>query len=312
MIIRHDFPDLLWLKKQIETRFQLANPTATTTGLQGWPTVLLNVKSKADFRGGIKGPFSLFYNLAGESAVRVDQKQATLLPGFFFLTNATQTYDLEIPTAAETFNIHFGEQFLEEIHSSIQFPEQLDRDWQTKESPYHVYNRVYPQNARLKSLIRAIHQQEQSDFLDPLWLEEQLYYILCNVLSISQQDFLRIQQLPALKSSSREEIFRRLSLAVDFIYAHFDQPLSLEELARNACFSKFHFLRLFKAAFGSSPHQFITAVRIQKAKEWLCHTDWPIHLIASQIGLENTSSFSRLFRQKTGYYPTPFRDQMRK
>lgn len=311
MILRHDFPDLLWLKKQIETRFP-DRARAVDTRPTGWPTVLLNVKSKADYRGGIKGPFSLFYNLSGESKVRVANKQVALQAGFFFLSNASQIYDLEIPAAAETFNIHFGEHFLEEVLTSCQYPEQLDADWRARERPYYVYNRVYPQNPRLQALIQGIHQRKQSAFLDPLWLEEQLYYILCTILSISQRDFLRMQQLPAMKASSREEIFRRLSLAVDFIYAHFDQQLTLEELARCACFSKFHFLRLFKIAFGQSPHQFITQFRIQKAKEWLRHTDWPIHLIASQIGLENTSSFSRLFYQKTGYYPTPFRQKVRK
>lgn len=307
MIIRHDFPDILWLKKQIELRFQ---PLGSSH--RGWPTVLLNVNSKTDYRGGVKGPFSMFYNLSGQSRVSVQSKSVALRAGFFFLTNATQVYDLEIPAAAETFNIHFGEQFLEEVLESCRFPMQLDPDWRCKDQPYYVYNRVYAQSPRLQALIQAIHDRKREGFIDPLWLEEQLYYILCTILSISHKDFASIQQLPAMKSSSREEIFRRLSLAVDLIYAQFDRSLALEELARCAFFSKFHFLRLFKAAFGQSPHQFITQIRIQKAKEWLQHTDLPIHLIASHIGLENTSSFSRLFRQKTGYYPTPFRTLVRK
>ncbi|MBX2874116.1 MAG: AraC family transcriptional regulator [Saprospiraceae bacterium] len=311
MIIRHDFPDIVWLKKQIDRRFAPPIKPGSSQAV-GWPTVLLNVKSRADFRGGVKGPFSLFYNVNGQSRVSVASKSVALRPGFFFLTNASQTYDLEIPASAETFNIHFGEQFLEEILESCRFPQALDQNWRTKTRPYYVYNRLYPQNPQLHQLILGIRAQERTGFIDPLWLEEQLYAILCNILTLSQQDFTSMEQLPVMKTSSREEIFRRLSLAVDLIYAQFDQPLSLEELAQCALFSKFHFLRLFKVAFGQSPHQFITQVRLQKAKEWLQHTDWPIHLIAHSIGLENTSSFSRLFYQKTGIYPTPFRDMVRK
>ncbi len=311
MIIRHDFPDLVWLKKQIDRRF--ASPkNGSAKAPTGWPTVLLNVKSRSDYRGDIKGPLSLFYNVHGQSRVGVANKTVALRPGFFFLTNASQRYDLEIPISAETFNIHFGEQFLEEILESCRVPQELDQDWRIKAKPYYVYNRLYPQSPELQQLILAIHQQEREGFLDPLWLEEKLYAILCAILSISHKDFDLIEQLPALKSSGREEIFRRLCLATDLIYAQFDQSLSLEDLARCSCFSKFHFLRLFKFAFGLSPHQFITQVRIQKAKEWLLHTDWPIHLIATSIGLENTSSFSRLFHKKVGVYPSPFRAMMRK
>lgn len=311
MIIRHDFPDIIWLKKQIKERF--ASPVkGKFDGPKGWPTVLLNVKSRASHRGGIKGPLSLFYNLNGQSRVSLASKSVDLRPGFFFLTNASQVYDLDIPTSAETFNIHFGEQFLEEILESFRFPQKLDQDWRIKGTPYHVYNRLYPENPLLHRLILAIQTREEEGFLDPLWLEEQLYNILCIILSISHKDFDNINQLPAMRTSSREEIFRRLSLAADLIYAHYDQALSLEELAQCSFFSKFHFLRLFKVAFGQSPHQFITQVRIQKAKEWLEYTDWPIHLIAESIGLENTSSFSRLFRQRTSMYPTTFRSMSRK
>lgn len=311
MIIRHDFPDIVWLKRQIDKRFASPQDAGSNASL-GWPTVLLNVKSQADYRGGIKGPFSLFYNVAGQSRVTVAEKSVALRPGFFFLTNASQMYDLEIASSAETFNIHFGAQFLEEVLESYRFTEVLNQNWRTKARPYYVYNRLYPQNPQLHRRIMAIQAREREGFLDPLWLEEQLYAILCNILSISQRDFQHMDRLPAMKTSSQEEIFRRLSLAVDLIYEQFDQPLRLEELAQRSFFSKFHFLRLFKAAFGQSPHQFITQLRIEKAKEWLKHTDWPIHLIANSIGLENTSSFSRLFYQKTGYYPTPFRNMTRK
>lgn len=106
MIIRHDFPDIHWLKHQIERRFSSLPPSRDKTALKGWPTVLLHVNTPQTYRQGIRGPFSLFYNLAGTSRVSVDGYSAAVRPGFFFLTNEAQTYDLEIPDFAETFNIH--------------------------------------------------------------------------------------------------------------------------------------------------------------------------------------------------------------
>lgn len=314
MIIRHDFPDIHWLKHQIDRRFNSPPITRAERTLNGWPTVLLHVNTPQTFRQGIRGPFSLFYNLAGASQVTVDGYSAAVRPGFFFLTNEAQTYDLEVPDFAETFNIHFGEQLMGEVQQYLahKLPYILDHPVFEKERPFLFFNRIYPQSPAIRRLISQIHYQSQHHDLDPIWLEEQLYELLLSILILTQKDQQSIDQLPLLKQSTRAEIFKRLSLAVDLIYATYDQKVTLDELAACAYFSKFHFLRLFKVAFGQSPYQFISAIRIDKAKEWLRFTDWPIHLIAIRIGMENTSSFSRLFCQKTGVYPSTFRDQYRK
>lgn len=314
MIIRHDFPDIHWLKHQIKRRFNSPPPKKDQRATNGWPTVLLHVNTPQTYRQGIIGPFSLFYNLAGTSRVRVEDHSAAIRPGFFFLTNEAQTYDLEIPDFAETFNIHFGEQLMGEVQQYLAYklPYILDHPVFENECPFLFFNRLYPQSPAIRRLISQIHYRSQHRDLDPIWLEEQLYELLLLILILTQQDQRSIDHLPLLKQSTRAEIFKRLSLAVDLIYATYDQKLTLDELAACAYFSKFHFLRLFKVAFGQSPYQFISAIRIDKAKEWLRFTDWPVHLIAVRIGMENTSSFSRLFCQKTGVYPSAFRDQYRK
>lgn len=314
MILRHDFPDIHWLKHQIDRRFKKLAISQNKAASGGWPTVLLHVKTQQTYRQGIRGPFSLFYNLQGTSRIRVDGYSVAVRPGFFFLTNEDQTYDLEIPDFAETFNIHFGEQLVSEVQTYLaqRLPYILDHPLFENERPLLFFNRIYPQSPAIRQLIGQIHYQSQINDLDPIWLEEKLYELLLCLLLLTHKDQLKIDQLPLHKQSTRAEVFKRLSLAVDLIYATYDQTITLEELAASAYFSKFHFLRLFKMAFGQSPYQFISAIRIAKAKEWLRYTDWPIHLIALNIGLENTSSFSRLFCQKTGIYPSEFRKQYRK
>jgi AraC family transcriptional regulator len=95
------------------------------------------------------------------------------------------------------------------------------------------------------------------------------------------------------------------------MYTHFGDSISLETLAEESQLSKFHFLRLFTHAFGKTPHQFITAIRMERAKTLLSTTKSEIKSVARDVGFINASSFSRLFHQHIGVYPSQFIRQAR-
>ena len=63
------------------------------------------------------------------------------------------------------------------------------------------------------------------------------------------------------------DTLERLARARDFIDHCYDHPLSLEQISEKACFSRYHFLRLFRQAFNKTPHQYLIERRIEKAKE---------------------------------------------
>ena len=65
------------------------------------------------------------------------------------------------------------------------------------------------------------------------------------------------------------ETLQRLGRARDFIDHCYDHPLSLDQISEKACFSRYHFLRLFRQAFNKTPHQYLIERRIEKAKELL-------------------------------------------
>jgi AraC-like DNA-binding protein len=98
----------------------------------------------------------------------------------------------------------------------------------------------------------------------------------------------------------------------EFIDRHYAKPLTIERLARRAGLSQFHFIRTFRAAFGETPHQYLRARRIERAKELLVTTPMPITEICDQIGFQSLGSFSSLFRRLTGETPAEFRAARRK
>lgn len=104
---------------------------------------------------------------------------------------------------------------------------------------------------------------------------------------------------------------RRLLRVLDYIEANLEGNLTLDELASIACLSRFHFARVFKAAIGRSPHQYISAKRLQRAKELLNQGDRSLVDIALALNFSSQANFSRAFRQMTGCSPGQFRQGYR-
>ena len=99
-------------------------------------------------------------------------------------------------------------------------------------------------------------------------------------------------------------VWRRLALARAFIDEHYDLPLDLEQIAGQASFSRYHFLRLFRGAFDQTPHQYLTERRIAKAKELLASSDLSVTEVCLAVRFDSLGSFSALFRRHVGHAPS--------
>jgi AraC-like DNA-binding protein len=89
------------------------------------------------------------------------------------------------------------------------------------------------------------------------------------------------------------------------------QRLSLNALARVACFSPNHFVRLFSEAFGETPHRYLQRRRLEEAARRLREGDDPVVQVALAVGFNNASAFSRAFRLRFGRSPTAERSKSR-
>jgi AraC-like DNA-binding protein len=98
-----------------------------------------------------------------------------------------------------------------------------------------------------------------------------------------------------------------LRRARELIDAQYTQPLDLDELARTANFSRYHFLRLFRRAFHTTPHEYLTRKRIERAKELLAQSEFTVTEICFEVGFESLGSFSMLFHKLVGWSPSIYR-----
>ena len=100
-------------------------------------------------------------------------------------------------------------------------------------------------------------------------------------------------------------LYKRIVQAKLFIDNNYAGNIDLDNIADEAYFSKFHFIRLFKNIYGKTPHQYLTSVRIEKATQ-LLRIDKPVSEVCYAVGFESLSSFGSLFKRIVGITPSAF------
>ncbi|NJM26341.1 MAG: helix-turn-helix transcriptional regulator [Bacteroidia bacterium] len=106
------------------------------------------------------------------------------------------------------------------------------------------------------------------------------------------------------------DVHTRIAKAKIFIDDNYDRDLDLDKLCAEACFSKFHFIRLFKRSYCRTPYQYLTERRIEKAKERLALGNATVSEVCFDVGFESAPSFALKFKSITGETPAVFRLRM--
>lgn len=127
---------------------------------------------------------------------------------------------------------------------------------------------------------------------------------------LSRLIFLLAENCPAAKKMPSEKVLRtgeRIKIMLQYIQEHFDEELTLAEIAGSAAVSESECLRCFRNMIGSTPIQYVKQVRVQRAAELLTATDRKISDIGAECGFQEMSYFAKTFRELKGCTPGAFR-----
>jgi AraC-like DNA-binding protein len=113
---------------------------------------------------------------------------------------------------------------------------------------------------------------------------------------------MRPENLPKL------DLYRRIVQAKLFIDSNYAERIDAGEIADEACYSKFHFIRTFKSIYGRTPHQYLTHVRIERAKE-LLEQEVSVTETCFAVGFDSLGSFTLLFKRRAGVTPSEYQRQ---
>lgn len=105
-----------------------------------------------------------------------------------------------------------------------------------------------------------------------------------------------------------DEIVRRaVERAIVTMQQNLGERLTIDDMARSAMFSKFHFSRVFQRVTGVSPGRFLSAMRLEEAKRLLVTTQFTVADISHRVGYNSVGTFSSRFRSSVGVSPTTYR-----
>jgi AraC-like DNA-binding protein len=234
----------------------------------------------------------------------------------YLLFNAGRRFSstIQSDTLVECYTLCFAERMAEEVLRSLVTPADhlLDMPRDAGKAPVLFLEKTYLHDSLVSPHLFRLQEQRDSDAANCGWFEEQFHALLFALLQSHRNVLGEIERLPAVRAATRMELYRRLHRARDFMEASLSEPLTLNQIADAAWLSPHHFLRLFKQAFGETPHRYLTLQRIERAKHLLARTDNRITDICWEVGFDSQSSFSLLFRRHVGVPPIVFRSQAQK
>ena len=110
-----------------------------------------------------------------------------------------------------------------------------------------------------------------------------------------------------LSDDTRQRLIQAREMLADMREA----PLRIEEVAREVEISPFHFIRQFESVFGTTPHQFRTACRLDLAKRLLSQSQYSVTDVCMEVGFSSAGSFSALFTRWIGETPSAYQRRVR-
>ena len=181
---------------------------------------------------------------------------------------------------------------------------------------FHNPGNINLLKARLVELLSVLSRAAAMGGVDiNTLLSKNLEYIN-KVLTIDTQEDICVWISHALDnfiesvySSQDARKMSQLKPAIELMQYHYDQPLTLADMAKTAYLSVSRLAHLFREQMGITPVDFLTNIRIGHAKRMLLTTDKNCTQICYDVGYNNQSYFTRVFKQIVGLTPREFRKQ---
>ena len=272
----------------------------------GHENLVLHATGRRHVVNDFGGPLSIKTVIRGEVQWTVGSRPLLVDPNTFLVLNDGQRYSMKIdaPKPVETCCVFFKSGFVEQIaqDATTSLEVSLDSPWRDAPgldfvSRLHLDSKgtILPQMWSLAT--RCSRELQPSSF------EEDFLTLSHEVLMYYREVKAQFSRVPAAKASTREELFRRLQIAREYLHGHVDRRISLEEVSREACVSRYHLHRAFRQVFRLTPHAYITRLRLERARS-LLESGHAVTDVAMDVGFMSLSAFTRLFRSHYGFPPS--------
>lgn len=139
---------------------------------------------------------------------------------------------------------------------------------------------------------------------------------LQTVMDMNSYEELRVWFETKIQEACRNVVTKKdettndmVERAKAYIQEKYSKDISLDEVSREVNISPYYFSKVFKEKAGENFIDYLTNIRIEKAKELLMQSDKSIKEVCNEVGYSDPNYFSRMFKKKTGMTPTEFKEE---
>ena len=267
-------------------------------------------KIQTDYFNNNDGSYSLKYTCGGKEYYQFKNKLVATSFDRYLLTNPNSRYVSYINQEKniDAIYVFFSSKEIKKLYTSLVLSEGelLDdplgsrEEFRFQETLYKLDSNI---NFLLSKLPNIVSQTENKEEVTS-YLYSLMEQLVLNQEAVKQEH----HKINATKKSTKEEVYKRLYIAKDYIDSCYDENISVRELAKMAYMCEHHFLRRFKSFFKITPYQYLSKRRVEQAQELLLkNKDQTISSISLELGFENVTSFNRCFKKHVQMSPSLYR-----
>ena len=196
---------------------------------------------------------------SGAAHYRIDGLRRRVDSSHFLLLNEGQTYELDIDSSTPVVSrcLFFSSELIHDVFRDLTASAVSKLDNPGGHHFVELVQRLYVLDSELLLSLKSLECRELSNVdSNPLGREECFRRVAERLVERSLDRKIAEANIEALKASTRQEIFRRVGDARDYIISHWEKTLKLSEIAAVASLSPNHLLRSFRAAYGTTPGRF--------------------------------------------------------
>jgi AraC-like DNA-binding protein len=257
------------------------------------------------------GGLSLKFAIKGNEYYQTDHSKYAVNNSNFLILNKDTEYSsfIDSDTEVESLTLNFSDKFTHSFLTCLQAkPEDvLENNINKQAGSLRFTERLHPKDDLIFPYAYGIHQclHDFDDRNDEI--AELFGSLLMSLLQLNKMVLSEIDQIQKVKLSTKQELYRRLHYAKDFIDSCYNQEINLDTMSGIACLNTEYFIRQFKSHFQITPAQYLIKKRMEKARLALLSPDISISEICQEVGYSDLTSFGKLFKRYYKISPTDFR-----
>ena len=258
--------------------------------------------------------YTIFWAIEGFFSARMDQGTAvSLAPQSVLVGNPGQNISLTAEPGVLTrlMIISISQTALAQAHDELKRATRklFKADTTLRSWPVGFGNQERVRDNYLSPVLLRIKAAIDLGTHDNVWLDGQLGVLSERLLLTEHRRITNGNDVP--RPRGRSPLSARLVKVRDYIDQRYHQPLRLEQMAQVVYASPYHFLRMFKEAYGQTPHQYLIQRRLDASRNLLETTSLRISEISERVGFQNANGFYKAFKRRYDCSPAAFRESGR-